>query len=86
MLTNQQHANELLAHWQQKRREGEKPENIFGDIGNMTFGLRANAKDVYDTWMKNPERRKEYGDRERTDIAEAVLCLTTLLREISRNG
>lgn len=51
------------------------------DIGNMTFGLRDNAKDLYDIWMEQPLRRIEFGEREMHDIREVVLALSTLIRE-----
>ncbi len=54
------------------------------DIGNITFGLRANAKDLFDAWMENPLRRSDFGAREIHDIREAVYGLSTLLREIDQ--
>jgi hypothetical protein len=57
----------------------------FSDIANMTVGLRLNAKDVCDIWMKSPMRRPEFGPREIHDIREAVYGLSTVLQEIE-NG
>ncbi len=53
-------------------------------IGNMTYGLRANAKDVYDIWMHMPLRRADFGEREILDIKEAYLGLGVLLREMEK--
>lgn len=54
------------------------------DIGNLTFGLRASAKDVCDIWFYMPGRRADFGARELTDIQEAYLGLGVLLREIEK--
>lgn len=54
------------------------------DIGNLTYGLRDNAKDVYDIWLRQPWRRAEFGERELQDIREACLGLQVLLREIDK--
>jgi hypothetical protein len=53
------------------------------DIGRMTYGLRANAKDVIDIWMMEPHRRPEFSAKEIYDIREAVYGLSALLQEIS---
>jgi hypothetical protein len=55
-----------------------------GDIGNMSYGLRANAKDLYDLWLFKPWRREEFGERELLDIRETVIGLQVLLREIDK--
>jgi hypothetical protein len=55
------------------------------DLGNITYGLRANAKDVYDIWMYMPGRRSDFGERELLDIKEAYLGLGVLLREIEKS-
>jgi hypothetical protein len=55
------------------------------DIGNMTHGLRDNAKDVYDIWLFQPSRRAEFGERELQDIRETSLALQVLLREIEKS-
>lgn len=54
------------------------------DIGNLTYGIRDNAKDVCDAFWHHPERRSEFGPREIHDIREAVFGLSALLREIER--
>jgi hypothetical protein len=54
------------------------------DVGNLTVGLKDNAKDVCDLWMKRPLRRVEFGEQEIRDIREAVLGLWTILREIEK--
>lgn len=54
------------------------------DIGRMTFGLRANAKDVSEIWFRMPGKRAEFGERELQDIREACLGLQVLLREIDK--
>jgi hypothetical protein len=55
------------------------------DIGNMSYGLRANAKDLYDIWLFQPSRRAEFGERELQDIRETSLALQVLLREIEKS-
>jgi hypothetical protein len=55
------------------------------DIGNMTFGLRDNAKDIFEIWMRQPMRRAEFGERELLDLKEAYLGLGVLLREIEKS-
>jgi hypothetical protein len=55
------------------------------DIGNMTFGLRDNAKDIFEIWMRQPMRRADFGERELLDIKEAYLGLGVLLREIEKS-
>ncbi|MBR1122140.1 hypothetical protein JQ628_11495 [Bradyrhizobium lablabi] len=57
-----------------------------GDLGNMTYGIRANAADVCDVWMKDPMRRHEFGPREIHDIREAVFGLKALLDEYDRRN
>lgn len=84
MMSSQEHASEMLSHWQAQRRVEPKDRRLSGDIGSMSFCLRANAKDLCDIWMQDPGRRAEFGDQEIQDIAEAVLGLSTLLREIKR--
>ena len=81
-MTRQEHATAILAYWQQQRQAGVPPEerNIPADIGNMTYGLVDNARDLCDIWMKQPERRSEFGDREFKDIAATVLGLSTILQ------
>ncbi len=76
-MTSQQHANELLARFQEQRR---------ADIGNLTYGLRDNAKDIFDIWMEHPRRRTEFGTKEIDDISETVLALSTLLRVIKKEA
>jgi hypothetical protein len=55
------------------------------DIGNITYGLRANAKDIFEIWMRQPMRRADFGERELLDIKEAYLGLGVLLREIEKS-
>jgi hypothetical protein len=55
------------------------------DIGNMSYGLRANAKDLYDIWLFQPNRRSDFGERELQDIRETSLALQVLLREIEKS-
>lgn len=55
------------------------------DIGRMTFGIRANAKDIIDIWMMEPHRRLEFGTKEIHDVREAVYGLSTLLQEIDKS-
>ncbi len=52
------------------------------NIGNITYGLRDNAKDIFDIWMDMPGRRPDFGERELLDIKETYLGLGVLLREI----
>ena len=54
------------------------------DIGNMTFGLRDNAKDICEIWFRMPLRRADFGERELLDIREAYLGLGVLLREMDK--
>lgn len=54
------------------------------DIGNMSYGLRANAKDLCEIWHRQPVRRADFGPRELLDIRETVLGLQILLREIDK--
>lgn len=54
------------------------------DIGNITYGLRDNAKDVCDIWFHQPNRRADFGARELLDIRETVIGLQVLLREIDK--
>jgi len=56
------------------------------DIGRMTHGLRDNAKDVYDIWLFQPNRRSDFGPRELQDIRETSLALQVLLREIDKQS
>lgn len=74
-MTRQEHATQMLSRFQEQRS---------ADIGNMTFGIRDNARDLIDIWMEHANRRGEFGEREIKDIAEAVLGLSTLLREIKK--
>ncbi len=55
------------------------------NIGNMTYGLRDNANDIFDIWMQMPGRRPDFGERELFDIKEAYLELGALLREIEES-
>ena len=56
------------------------------DIENMSYGLRANAKDLYDIWLMQPWRRRDFGPRELQDIRETSLALQILLREIDKQS
>jgi hypothetical protein len=56
------------------------------DIGRITYGLRANAKDAYDIWLFQPSRRADFGERELQDIRETSLALQILLREIDKEN
>lgn len=58
--------------------------DLDNDVGRMTFGLRANAKDVYDVWMHLPAKRHEFGAGELQDIRETYLALGILLREMDK--
>ena len=50
----------------------------------MTYGLRSNAKDLYDRWLYQPGRRSDFGPLELMDIRETSLALQILLREIDK--
>jgi hypothetical protein len=54
------------------------------DVGELTYGLRNNAKDLSDIWMRLPVRRCKFGPRELQDIRETSLALQVLLREIDK--
>lgn len=54
------------------------------DIGHMSHGLRDNAKDLCEIWMRMPYRRSDFGPRELLDIRETVIGLQVLLREIDK--
>lgn len=54
------------------------------DIGNMSYGLRANAKDLIEIWMRQPYRRADFGQQEMRDIRETALALQVLIREIDK--
>lgn len=54
------------------------------DIGQLTHDLRSGAKDIFETWMRMPYRRADYGARELLDIRETYLGLGVLLREIEK--
>ena len=43
------------------------------EISNLTYGLRDNAQDIYEIWMRQPLRRADFGERELLDIREAYL-------------
>ena len=62
----------------------ELRDGRMSDIGNMTYGIRANAKDIIDIWMEKPDRRDEFGAKEIHDIREAIYGLSTLLRVIEK--
>ena len=55
------------------------------DIGRLTFGLRANAKDICDIWFRMPRRRADFDERELLDIQETYLGLGILLREMEKS-
>lgn len=55
-----------------------------GDIGHMSYGLRANAKDLIEIWMRQPYRRSDFGQQEMRDIRETALALQVLIREIDK--
>jgi hypothetical protein len=55
------------------------------DVGELTHGLRNNAKDISDIWMRLPVRRCKFGERELQDIRETSLALQVLLREIEKS-
>lgn len=52
------------------------------DLGNMTYGLRDNTTDLADIWLNQPWRRREFGEREMSDLREAALKLNLLLSAI----
>jgi len=54
------------------------------DVGELTHGLRNNAKDISDIWFRLPVRRCKFGPRELLDIRETVLGLQLLLREMEK--
>lgn len=56
------------------------------DVGQLTHGLRDNAEDICELWLRLPVRRCKFGKRELTDIREAVLGLQVLLREIDKQS
>jgi hypothetical protein len=56
------------------------------DIARMTYGLRDNAKDLFDIWMHMPGRRTDFGPRELLDIRETTIALQVLLREIDKQS
>jgi len=56
------------------------------DVGQLTHGLRDNAKDISDIWFRLPVRRCKFGPRELLDIRETVLGLQILLREIDKHS
>jgi hypothetical protein len=53
------------------------------DIGNMTYGLRDNTTDLADIWLNQPWRRREFSEREISDLREAALKLNLLLSAIA---
>jgi hypothetical protein len=59
---------------------------VYCDIGQLTHGLRDNAKDISDIWFRLPVRRGKFGQRELLDIRETVLGLQILLREIDKQS
>ena len=59
---------------------------VYCDIGQLTHGLRDNAKDISDIWFRLPVRRCKFGQRELLDIRETVLGLQILLREIDKQS
>jgi hypothetical protein len=54
------------------------------DVGQLTHGLRDNAKDISDMWFRLPFRRSDFGEMEIHEIRETVLGLQILLREIDK--
>jgi hypothetical protein len=72
---DRRHAERVLSHLLGKAKS---------DIGNLTFGVRDNATDLLEIWMKHPERRKEFGRREINDIAETAIGLNALLDAIKK--
>ncbi len=54
------------------------------DVGQLTHGLRDNAKDICEMWHRLPFRRDDFGELELHQIRETVLGLQLLLREIDR--
>jgi hypothetical protein len=58
---------------------------VYCDVGQLTNGLRENAKDISDIWFRLPVRRCKFGPRELLDIRETVLGLQILLREIDKH-
>lgn len=54
------------------------------DIGHMAYGLRDNAKDLIEIWMRQPYRRSDFGQQEMRDIRETALALQVLIREIDK--
>jgi hypothetical protein len=55
------------------------------DVGELTYGLRNNVKDISDIWMRLPVRRVKFGERELQDIRESCLALQILIREIEKS-
>lgn len=51
------------------------------DIGNMTYGLRDNAEDLFKIWMFQPSRRAEFGRKEIEDIRNTVVGLNAILMQ-----
>jgi len=82
MDSPQEHANKMLLHWQDQRHLPPQDRRLSGDIGNMTFGVRANALDLFELWMSRSDRRIEFGQPEREDIREALKTLGNLLLEL----
>lgn len=56
------------------------------DVGELTYGLRNNVKDISDIWMRLPVRRCKFGQRELLDLRESSLALQILLREIDKQS
>lgn len=54
------------------------------DIGNMTYGLRDNAEDIFKIWMFQPARRAEFGEKEIRDIRNTVVGLNAVLTQIDK--
>jgi len=53
-----------------------------GDIGNLTYGVRANTTDLAEIFNNAPWRRREFGDQEVADLRETALKLNLLLSAI----
>jgi hypothetical protein len=55
-------------------------------MGHVTNGMRKTAEDIFKTWMFQPHRRCEFGEREIYDIQETVIGLNSLLRQAKRSA
>jgi hypothetical protein len=51
-------------------------------IGNMTYGIRANANDLIGIWRNKPWRRDEFGKKEAEELEQAAKQLVGLAQHI----